>query len=40
MVRMKKEIIKLIKSMRTKAKFLEKDLSKLEKTLEEEEKNV
>jgi len=35
---MKEKIIKLIKNMRIKYKFLEKDLNKLEKTLEEENK--
>ncbi|MFW9875396.1 MAG: hypothetical protein ACFFG0_20000 [Candidatus Thorarchaeota archaeon] len=32
----KKKIVKLINNMRTKYKFLEKDLNKLEKALEEE----
>lgn len=36
---MNKKIIKIMDSMRTKNKFLEKDLDKLERTLEEVEKN-
>jgi len=35
----KEKIIKLINNMRTKYKFLEKDLNKIEKALEEDGKN-
>ena len=35
----KQEIIKLISNMRTKYKFLEKDLNKIEKALEEVKEN-
>ena len=39
-VRMKEKAKKLIKSMKIKMNYLGNDLEKLEKTLEEDEKNV